>query len=134
MPFGIFSWNMNPPHTHHSGIQVQSKHSISIHLAGGRGEWGFFMFYYYCKQIVHSVLFETEGVSDLRICILSNQVTCTPTICLQGPETTAKTEKKALPDPKAVQVAVDHFLFLIRQDLSLAGLHPHRHCEKMASW
>ena len=40
MPFGIFSWNMNPPNTHHSGIQVQSKHSsssISIHLAGGGG-------------------------------------------------------------------------------------------------
>lgn len=113
MPFGIFSWNRNLPNTHQSGIQVQSKHSssrISIHLA--RGEVENFQAHYYCKQIVHCMLFEAEGVSDLIICILSNQITCTTAVCLvQGCETTAKNRNENFAMPKATQVATGSFLF-----------------------
>lgn len=103
MPFAIFSWNMNLPNTHHSGIQVQSKHSscsISIRLAGGK--WGNFYSYYYCKQIAHCMLFETEGTSDLRICTLSNHVTCTTTVCLvRVCETIVEIRNEGFAMPKA---------------------------------
>lgn len=79
------------------------------------------------------MLFETEGVSDLRICILSNQITCTTTVCLvQGCETTARNRNENFAMPKAIQAATGSFLTF--QDLSPAGSHLHKHPEEMASW
>lgn len=138
MPFGIFSWNRNLPITHQSGIQVQSKHSssrISTHLA--RGEVENFHAYYYCKQIVHCMLFEAEGVSDLIICILSNQITCTTTVCLvQGWETTAKNRNENFAMPKATQVATGSFLFSNRPTSFSCWFLPIQTNipEEMASW
>lgn len=110
MPFGIFCWNPNLPNTHHSGIQVQRKHSsysINIHLAGGM--WVIFMPIIIANRLY--AIWNRGRVSDLRTCVLSNRFICTPTVCLQGCETTAKTEIKTLVCQEAIQVAICDFLF-----------------------
>lgn len=78
------------------------------------------------------MLFEAEGVNDLIICILSNQITCTTTVCLvQGCETTAKNRNENFAMPKATQVATGSFLFSnTRGDLSPAGSYLY----KQTSW
>lgn len=129
MPVGIVSWTTSLLNTHHSGIQVQSKHSI--HLAGGK--WGIFMPIIVANRSFIVCCVKQRG-SELRICILSNQVICTPTVCLlQGHEATGKTEVKTLPCQKAIQVAICGFLFSNSPYLSSAGSHLHKHCEKMTS-
>lgn len=81
------------------------------------------------------MLFETEGGSDLRICISSNQVTCTTTACLvQGCETTAQIRHGTFSMPKAIQMAIGSFYVLTLQNLSPVGSHLHKHPEEMASW
>lgn len=48
------------------------------------------------------MLFETEGTSDLRICTLSNHVTCTTTVCLvRVCETIVEIRNEGFAMPKA---------------------------------